>query len=164
VPDAGDYQFVRHEAARATLRFPANRGYVATALRDVAEYLRVRGCSPGLVDDGAIVLAEVLNNVEEHAYAGRAGDPVTVRLEAVDGALRCVVEDRGSHFPKGRLPGSDMPVSNPAALDSLPEGGFGWPLVRKLTSDVTYVRDGETNRLVFCLAARPPMDGDRTRS
>lgn len=161
MPDPDDYQFMRHETNRATLRFAANRGHVATALRDLADHLRAQGCPPGLVDDGTIVLAEVLNNVEEHAYAGEPGRPVTVRIEARDETLNCVVEDRGSHFPTGAPPGAAMPASNPAALDSLPEGGFGWPLVRKLTRDVTYVRDGETNRLVFCLATRPSMDSDQ---
>jgi serine/threonine-protein kinase RsbW len=137
------------------LRFVANRGHVATALRDLADHLRSLGCAPGLIDDGAIVLAEVLNNIEEHAYSGEAGHPVSVRLEASEERLRYVVEDRGSRFPSNGLPGAEMPASDPAAVDTLPEGGFGWPLVRKLTSDVAYVRDGETNRLVFCLPARP---------
>lgn len=163
MPGPGEYQFVRHEAGRATLHFPANRGHVATALGDLADHLRARGCAPGLIEDGAIVLAEVLNNVEEHAYAGQAGEPVTVRLDACDGVLRYVVEDRGRRFPEGQLPGADMPAGNPGAPESLPEGGFGWPLVRRLTSDVAYMRDGDTNRLVFRLAGRSPGAGDRTR-
>jgi serine/threonine-protein kinase RsbW len=160
VPDPGGYAFVRLEAGRATLRFAANRGHVPDALRDLAAHLKGRGCPSTLIDDSAIVLAEVLNNVEEHAYAGRPGQPVTVHLDAAEGALRCVVEDHGRHFPESGLPGPDMPAGNPAVPDTLPEGGFGWPLVHRLTSHVTYVRDGRTNRLVFCLPARPTVGGD----
>lgn len=149
------YQFVRHDRTCATLSFPANAGHVTMALQDLADHLKAQGCASGLIDDGTIVLAEVLNNVEEHAYGGRSGAPVTVRLEAQAAALRYVVEDRGRRYPKDQLPDAEMPASHRDDLDGLPEGGFGWPLVRKLTSEVSYTRDGDTNRLVFCLPARP---------
>ena len=155
VADADGYEFTRQDAEGATLHFPANEGHVATALGDLASYLTTEGSPPGLVDDVRIVLAEILNNVEEHAYAGQPGHPVTVRLEFAGDSLRCVVEDRGHGFPAARLPDPEMPAGNPAALETLPEGGFGWPLVRKLTRDVAYRRDGGTNRLVFSVTARP---------
>jgi serine/threonine-protein kinase RsbW len=155
VAGAVGYEFTRQDAERAMLRFPANEGHVATALTDLAHYLTTEGSSPGLVDDVRIVLAEILNNVEEHAYAGQPGHPVTVRLEFGGDSLRCAVEDRGRGFPAARLPDPAMPAGNPAAPETLPEGGFGWPLVRKLTRDVAYMRDGGTNRLVFSLTARP---------
>lgn len=161
VADAGGYEFRRQDVGRAMLRFPANEGHVATALADLADCLKVWGAAPGLVDDVRIVLAEVLNNVEEHAYAGASGDPVTVHLEVARDGLHCVVEDRGSRFPSARLPGPDMPVGSPTAPETLPEGGFGWPIVRKLTREVRYVRESGTNRLAFRLGTRSdlPRDG-----
>lgn len=156
---AGGYEFRRTDAGHAVLRFPANEGHVATALGDLAECLRSWGAAPGLVDDVRIVLAEILNNVEEHAYSGAPGNPVTVDLEIAGDCLHCVVEDRGSRFPSARLPGPDMPAANPATPETLPEGGFGWPIVRKLTREVTYRREGGTNRLAFRLCERSDMPG-----
>jgi serine/threonine-protein kinase RsbW len=127
---------------------------VATALRDVARLLDRLGCAPALVEDGTIVLAEVLNNVEEHAYAGRRGEPVMVDLRIGATRLSCRVEDFGLPLPDGPLPGADMPRGNPVEPDTLPEGGFGWAMVRRLTSDLVYLREDGCNRLSFTIGAR----------
>ena len=159
--DRGRYEFLRHDDTRVTLRFPANSGHVTAALSDVGDHLRALGHAPEVIEDGTIVLGEVLNNVEEHAYAGRSGAPITVTLDPGGAVLRYVVEDRGRHYPEGRLPTAEMPASHGTALEALPEGGFGWPLVRELTSEVAYTRDGDTNRLVFCLPTHPAKRGGR---
>jgi serine/threonine-protein kinase RsbW len=35
--------------------------------------------------------------------------------------------------------------------DDLPEGGFGWFLIRELTKDLQYVRHEDQNRLTFSI-------------
>ena len=37
------------------------------------------------------------------------------------------------------------------AREDLPEGGFGWFLIRQLAWDVRYVREGRTNRLFLAI-------------
>ena len=49
-----------------------------------------------------IVLAEVLNNVVEHAYAQGSG-PILLTLSLGDGLLHCRVEDEGAAMPGGSL-------------------------------------------------------------
>jgi len=91
-----------------------------------------------------LVLAEVLNNVTEHAYADSAGD-VSVTLRPTRGGLACQVVDRGRAMPGGLLPEGHLPVMD------LPEGGFGWHLVHKLTQDLHYHRAAGENRLGFLI-------------
>ena len=68
-----------------------------------------------------IVLAEVLNNVVEHAYASASGEiEVTVQITAA--ALTCTIIDRGRPMPGNALPvGTQLPALGEG---DLPEGGF----------------------------------------
>lgn len=97
-----------------------------------------------------LVLAEVLNNVAEHAYAEGPG-PVTVSLDRTELGLRCVITDQGKAMPGGALPDGRLPVAPDMALDDLPEGGFGWHLIRSLTTGLSYARVNESNQLQFLL-------------
>jgi serine/threonine-protein kinase RsbW len=94
-----------------------------------------------------LVLAEVLNNVAEHAYAGGSG-PVEVGLCATPLGIACRIIDRGLAMPDGQLPEGSLP---PVAPDDLPEGGFGWHLIRSLTADLSYARSAGQNRLSFLI-------------
>lgn len=97
-----------------------------------------------------MVLAEVLNNVAEHAYANRPG-PVTVSIARMPQGLRCVIVDQGEAMPGETLPDGRLPGSLGLALHDLPEGGFGWHLIRSLTTDLRYARVDGCNQLQFLL-------------
>ncbi|MBK8438418.1 MAG: ATP-binding protein [Rhodobacter sp.] len=102
------------------------------------------------VDDRStaeIVLAEVLNNIVEHAYAAGTG-PIRLSLALGEGVLNCRIEDEGAAMPGETLPAGRLP--NPA---DLPEGGFGWHLIRTLGHQLSYRRSGSTNQLRFSLPA-----------
>lgn len=94
-----------------------------------------------------IVLAEVLNNIVEHAYAQSAG-PIDVTLDYEHPTLAFEVVDEGLPMPAGRLPSGDV-----VAVDGLPEGGFGWFLIRSLTRGLVYHRLRNRNRLAFWMDA-----------
>lgn len=100
-----------------------------------------------------IVLAEVLNNIVEHAYATGEGQ-IEITLRLGPGGLLCQVEDQGLRMPGDRLPEGSLP---PVSDDNLPEGGFGWHLIRSLSQDLVYSRTDGRNRLTFRLGkAAPP--------
>ncbi len=100
-----------------------------------------------------IVLAEVLNNIVEHAYAGTTG-VIELKLSPRAGTLCCDVRDFGVALPDGRVPGALLPAGD---ADGPPEGGFGWYLIHSLASDLRYRRRGGCNHLRFTL------DPDRQR-
>jgi serine/threonine-protein kinase RsbW len=99
-----------------------------------------------------IVLAEVLNNIVEHAYAIESGT-IRLCLSLGDGKLVCRIEDDGRAMPNGAPPAGLLPNAQ-----DLPEGGFGWHLIRTLSSGLQYERQGQTNRLSFSLPAEQSAD------
>lgn len=92
-----------------------------------------------------IVLAEVLNNVVEHAYAQFPGN-IEIWVTRRESYLFIRIVDDGLPMPDGDLPGGRM-----VRTDDLPEGGFGWYLIRNLSHELTYQRDGQRNILGFCI-------------
>lgn len=97
-----------------------------------------------------LVLAEVLNNIVEHAYQGTTGG-IEIEVVAEPDGVRIAVCDRGQPFPGDRLPSGRLAYVSPA--DALPEGGFGWHLIRHLSRDLAYERHLGQNRLSFLLPA-----------
>ncbi|WP_333818251.1 ATP-binding protein [Tabrizicola sp.] len=124
------------------------------AIRDSLQRMLTLPPLCGLSEDGRgmaeLVLAEVLNNVAEHAYANRPG-PVTVSIGQTPQGLRCVIVDQGRAMPGHALPEGRLPGSLGPALEDLPEGGFGWHLIRSLTQGLSYTRVDGCNRLQFLL-------------
>lgn len=133
------------------LSFPATLGAVADALAHVDSRLGDMCVGPDLRGDVAIALGEVLNNVAEHACAGLAGARVTLRGGLSGQELWVEICDPGRPFPGGGLPaGQAVDLSLP--VDALPEGGFGWFLIRSLTSGLEYRRQNGLNRLTLRFA------------
>lgn len=138
--------------ASLTLVFQADPASVRRALQGMLTcppLSCLQGEDRGMAE---LVLAEVLNNVAEHAY-GEAGGKVEVRLRHGPGGLRCLVVDEGREMPGGQLPEGRLPLGPDLALEDLPEGGFGWHLIRTLCADLTYARVDGQNHLAFALPA-----------
>ncbi|PVH27893.1 ATP-binding protein [Pararhodobacter oceanensis] len=91
-----------------------------------------------------LILAEALNNVVEHAYADAPG-PVELSVALQSYGLSCSIIDSGRPMPSDDAPNPDLPVIDPPI--EIPEGGFGWHIIRCLTRDLEYRRDGMQNRL-----------------
>lgn len=128
-------------------RFQADPLSVREALRAaVARF--ARRMSPE--DAGALelTLAEVLNNIVEHAYADAGEGLVELAVCQTGGRLFCRVEDRGRPMPRLSVMRQPMPPTEVATFE-LAEGGWGWALVHTLTEGLSYARQGDRNRLTF---------------
>ena len=124
---------------------------VRYGLRHVNEWIAQSG-QPGLQGSVEIVLAEVINNVIEHAYAGEPQGIIEISLDPSEKGFACLIRDSGKPMPgevlpKGSLPDLDVP------LEDLPEGGFGWHMIRTLVDDLTYAREAGQNHLSFKMHA-----------
>ncbi len=131
----------------ASFRMTSDPLSVRDGLRLALQSAPLSLLNPGDRSTAEIVLAEVLNNVVEHAYSGQAG-PIRLWLDHEPGRLRCRIEDEGAPMPGGCLPAGRLPDTA-----ELAEGGFGWHLIRSLALDLQYERAGGTNRLHFDLPA-----------
>ncbi|MBN2907487.1 MAG: ATP-binding protein [Rhodobacteraceae bacterium] len=98
------------------------------------------------------VLAEVLNNIVEHAYKRHPAGRIELHIDRLDRRLRIDVRDRGAQMPGGTLPLGTLPdiQDDPETCpDDAPEGGFGWFLIRAMARDIQYSRENGENRLTF---------------
>ncbi|MDR7123258.1 ATP-binding protein [Pseudotabrizicola sp. 4114] len=124
---------------------------VRQALGALFDQLMAGRMSADARDAAQIVLAEALNNIVEHAYAQGPGE-IELTIDISARGLTCRIMDAGQP-----LPGVGVPVGELAPLlpgEDLPEGGFGWHLIRSLSEDLNYRREGERNFLSFRISAQ----------
>ena len=125
------------------------------ALRRALHEVSDLGLSPDERGTVELVLAEVLNNICEHALRGATEGLIELYLRRDCAGLICEVLDDGLPMPGGHPPeGQRADLDRP--LPDLPEGGFGWFLISELTSGLCYDRIGGRNRLRFCVRVGAP--------
>jgi serine/threonine-protein kinase RsbW len=137
-----------------SLFFPATGGAVRDALIAVDAALAAAKVESGLRERAQIALAEACNNIVEHAYATQddARDPmITLDIAADLGGLQVILRDRGGPMPEGGLPGGELPDIDPDDPCGLPEGGWGWPLLRRMARSLSLSRRENQNILRFRL-------------
>lgn len=103
-------------------------------------------CSGRFANDGdaaemlRLCLAEALNNIVEHAYDGAEGKPIYANVALSRGAYEVTLIDEGKPMPGGMVPEGSGPEFNEDVLEDLPEGGFGWMLIRSEMDNIAYER------------------------
>lgn len=95
-----------------------------------------------------IALTEAINNVVEHAYADGPRGKVHATCDLTDRQLSIEIRDTGRPFPDLQLP-PGHPVDLGGQMSDLPEGGFGWFLIRELVSELGYRRQQGENILIL---------------
>ena len=127
---------------------PADPLAVREGLRVLFDTALLRSLADDDRGTAEIVLAEALNNIVEHAYARHAGE-IEITLLLHQNALICRIIDTGLPMPNELLPTGHLAAFE--ATDDLPEGGFGWFLIRTLSRDLDYRRVDGRNHLSFRL-------------
>ncbi len=131
-------------------RFLSTPHNVRIALSVLNGYIERVFLTGNIVTDTTIVVAEVLNNIVEHAYANRCDGFIQLRAELTPDGLVLDIFDHGCVMPNNILP-IGYPPEIDVLREDLPEGEFGWFLIQSLTCDLTYTRIGEENRLHFVI-------------
>ena len=129
--------------------FTATNLDARSGILSVVDQLRSLGIPGTRVDEVQIALTEAVNNIVEHAYHGAAPGDVRIRGELFPERLWISIQDAGAPFPDGELP-EGKPADVSVATEDLPEGGFGWFLIRELASQVQYKRTEGSNNLSLC--------------
>lgn len=138
--------------------FPGNDQAVRKVLVDAISALRFLDYSHEEYGTIELVLAEVMNNIVEHAYAGDPNGMIELEIVPSNNGLKCTLRDDGQPMPDGHVPLGTLPTPNnstPAAICDLPEGGFGWFLIQDLARDLQYCRRNRKNILTFRIATEP---------
>ena len=132
--------------------FAATEQNTREALAEIMMRLRTIGLSDEQAGAVEIALAEAVNNIVEHAYRDAGPGVALVRARVSGSVLLVLLVDQGR-----QLPGAELPEGKPAnidtTIDQLPEGGFGWFMIRAIARDVRYKRWRGRNhlRLIFDL-------------
>jgi serine/threonine-protein kinase RsbW len=134
-----------------TLPVLARNRSIREALGEVRARLARMSLSEEEVTTVEVVLAEVMNNVAEHAYAWRRDGEMILGLRRTREGLLVSVTDEGLPMPDAELPFGDR-LDPTMPLGDMPEGGFGWLIIRQLARDVSYIREGGVNQLSFRVA------------
>jgi serine/threonine-protein kinase RsbW len=131
-----------------TLRVLARNRSIRDSLAEVRLRLSKHALSEEELATIEVVLAEVMNNIAEHAYAWRRDGEMILFLRLAPDGLSISVSDEGIAMPDMQIPfgGSVDPA---APLSEMPEGGFGWLIIRQLARDVSYTRQDGVNHLSF---------------
>ena len=123
------------------------------AAREIISQLMVQLRPANLGPDDSsrieLVVAEAVNNIVEHAYPPGAPDgPIQLNVKRRDDTLCILITDQGLGMPDGKAP-SGRPQNVKVNVMDLPEGGFGWFLIRDQAQNVEYRRTAWENRLSF---------------
>jgi anti-sigma regulatory factor (Ser/Thr protein kinase) len=126
----------------ATLSLTRGRAEVSSSTKWFESTLLEMKVPEAIRWDLLLVFEEILVNVVEHAYVGRAG-AVEIRVDCDGTVLQLAVIDQGIAF--------DPLAKEPPVLDApageRPIGGLGIHLVKTLCDEAEYRREGESNIL-----------------
>ncbi len=130
---------------------------VRRGLDRIATTLVGKGFDSDLRGTVEILLAEVMTNIVKHAYAHTDSGRIDVKLVADDAGLAFEISDTGAPLPGSAVRAVEFDFINTPVQD-LPEGGFGWQLIRNIAENLNYERLEGRNRLSF----RIPLDQAET--
>ncbi len=128
---------------------PADYRWVRRSIHEVEGELGETGVSSEDIGSISIVLAEALNNIVEHAFDTIEDQQITLIIRPRTNSLMVEIRDNGRPMPKGRAPIGNHPMTEFNQFDTLPEGGYGWFLIRELVQDLVYDRQNGENILFF---------------
>ena len=130
-----------------SLQFTATPPETRLALAKAVKQLGLWDLPEDVAASTEIALAEACNNIAEHAYAGRDPGPVWLGLLLQSTKIIVTLSDRGWPLSPD-LVQSPVTAPDPSAL---PEGGFGWFLIKSLAQDLRIHRVNGTNHLTFSI-------------
>lgn len=139
----GDQHFVLTAMASAV--------QVRKLLAELRARLELCGLPAENCSTAELVVAEACNNIVEHAYSIENTGPIDIVVDVRGTILQVTLTDHGRALPDHVMPPGRLPTVSKARED-MPEGGFGWFLIRSLTKRLNYTRQGDQNRLTMELS------------
>ena len=145
----GDISSIKHASPNFILRrCMANcQDLVPKLLDEIQQWMHDVVVPENHIADVQIVLAEALNNVIEHGFEHENTGELKIKMEVSEPRVVVHVSDNGLAFtPPGN---SQTPLAMDDNLDALPEGGFGWFLIKEVTTSFEFHRHADRNQLVM---------------
>lgn len=134
----------------ATLR--SIQDEVSLTVSQVENWLLKKRVSADYLGNVALVLAEALNNIIEHACAYSKDMQIAVKIWMDRTGVMLKLVDNGREMDN--LPVKKEMNGHLVGLDDLPEGGFGWFLIYSLSEEISYTRTKDRNELFIRVPSR----------
>ncbi len=135
--------------AADNVRFSISSSFdnVAVLAENVSNHCRSHSLGDSdTIDTLRLCLAEALNNIVEHAYDGAEGKPIYADVRFKPESYEIMLIDEGKPMPGGNAPSGEVDYDLDD-FEALPEGGFGWMLIRTQMDAVEYERRDGCNVL-----------------
>ncbi|WP_193222005.1 ATP-binding protein [Amylibacter sp. SFDW26] len=120
---------------------------VPNLLDEIQEWMCTVNVQEGHITDVQIVLAEALNNVIEHGFEHENTGELEIKIEVSEVQIIAHICDNGLAFTPPD--NSQTPLQVDDDLKTLPEGGFGWFLIKEVTSHFEFHRCANKNQLIL---------------
>jgi len=133
-------------------RFPNQLASLLATIEAAVHFLEQSGVSPSAVDLAHLAIEEMATNILKYGYDDTAVHDILLRVQIEPGALVILLEDDGHEFNPLHAPEPDVQLP----LEQREPGGLGIHLIRKLASQIDYVRSGGRNRLTLKIASSGP--------
>jgi sigma-B regulation protein RsbU (phosphoserine phosphatase) len=141
-------EYGAHPEATGSITLEATTENLTAALNLVRSELASRYCPITVQHKVDVALEELYVNVCTHAYAEQ-GEPGKVRVDYVFNANPTSITVSLTDWGPAFNPLSHDDPSAPTSIDETPIGGLGLLMVKKSTDDLSYLRDGDANVVVF---------------
>jgi anti-sigma regulatory factor (Ser/Thr protein kinase) len=109
--------------------------------------------SSEIINEVDLILEEWITNVITYALKDTNRPLLRLRMEAMNDILKITVEDNGVPFDPLARPDPDLSVP----LEERPIGGLGIFLVKKLSKEIHYKREGDRNTLTILKSVSEPV-------
>ena len=123
---------------------------IRQVVEDICQHLGQAGLPAADLTSVQIVIAEILNNIVEHAYGINGTGRFSVHIRVRGGLLFAGFCDCGQRIPTNVLTPQSMDDPD-SDIPDLPEGGFGWSLIHILVSQLRYRYVSEQNWLTVAI-------------
>lgn len=140
----------------ATVTVPATAEFVRVASQFVVQTARHLGAAAATSPLFEVAIVEALANAVKHGSRGRPDAVVTCEVERAAPGLRIRIYDEGDGFrPEARVAPPVVPETED--ILSLPESGYGVPIMHTVFQQIEGRREGERFCLELTLAAELPL-------
>lgn len=120
-----------------TLTLPARKESVRPAVSFVVETARALRVAAGATPLFEVAVNEAISNAVRHGQAGIEDAVIVCEVEAGAGQLAIRILDSGPGFA---MTERQLPDITPERLESLPESGYGLPIIQSVFPSVRAIR------------------------
>lgn len=137
---------------RLDLNIYSDLRQASEAVARVGKWLEQENVESECIGDVMLVLAEALNNVIEHAYGSERKGDIQIKATMRAETLSTQIVDQGKPFD-GPPEKVDLNTET-YDLSELPDGGYGWFLIKSLTEDIHFSHEAGKNKLTLVVGLR----------